>query len=941
MADLVRQRRPDMLSQLPDPQLTPSVWAKKHDWMWGQATEEQRQGALAAERAAIAENQKRQDAYAAQMKIYNAQPKPPAAQAMPAVPPATAPTSGQFIGTPPGYGPPPGQPQAPGTSKYLQQQRKAYFDAIDANPQLKAKVIATLGHEGGGGRQYQAVFESFINRMVYKGVPPTAAGINGEIHSGFFGPINRGEVGGPRAGNIRDYEYAAPRVAAGSNLISMRTDQGTWGSEVHGASPGGLNVAGEGFGDWPVGTPAAAAKARAWREAQQANVAAGGDYVPEARPAATPGATPAATPGAATRDTATGQPYPARGTPAWFKGVVPEERMGVVRWNNFIGGLFFGNPMLGYDLEMKRLGLNEAYTHWGNTRAYNYSDVSPEAAAQYYVNQEGPAYHAAQQASTKAISERGGAGGGVSEPENRTAGAQDEHAARAIVAGAPAAEHATAAAMPAGAVPAGAVPAGAVQTAQAAPQAAQAAQPAATLVGAPGAPSQAPPPMPSQQQQTPRQREDAIADRAFATNMARADWLDTVNRHEEAASLRANTVQQRTQRQEVQARTHGLEIEAQIRGYIPAPNGLGWLDINHPDPQTGRPRFISIPDLMNDYMQQHGNQPGAASTVTPPPTETTGPWTPPPATAAPPPTFNERFTGQPLEADPALRQVTEQKQREATAAAGQQLDPLTHPRLNPTAGSDRAPSLQEMRQQNLDDGSKAWQTKESAMLSAEQTKTRMGFAQKQIEADYNKASMLEDFKRSVAALPKTGPLTQGPGLEAKREWFARYADLAKTIGLEPIAEDKIVLADQAIRASDALASQVMASMGGMSRSPAMMRLRMGGIPSVTQSDSTLSVAMSEQLIQRDRDYSRLLNQWRQNTYGGISTEGFDDWFNDTHPIDMYISRGQVKGNHVTAKQIQMLLENPTENLQTFNNATHSPGLGETLLGIPWQGGRTP
>jgi hypothetical protein len=199
-----------------------------------------------------------------------------------------------------------------GGSPYIANMRAAYFKTIDANPQLRNAIIATMGHEGGGTQQYQAVLESYLNRMARKGVAPTVAGMMGEIHSGFYGPVNRGEVSAPNAGNIRDWNAASGLVRGGSNLIGLRTDQGTWIKEVGPGSPGGVNVAGEGFGDWPVRTPAAAAKSRAWRD-EQTRLMQAYDAAHPAGSAPAPAATPGA-PNVTTLRTRPGSPDQPSGT---------------------------------------------------------------------------------------------------------------------------------------------------------------------------------------------------------------------------------------------------------------------------------------------------------------------------------------------------------------------------------------------------------------------------------------------------------------------------------------------------------------------------------------------------------------------------------------------------------------------------------------------------
>jgi len=177
-----------------------------------------------------------------------------------------------------------------GGSAYLAKQRAAIFAKIAADPRLRAEVAATLGHEGSTKEQAQATLESLVNRMVYKGTTDVLK----ELDSGFYGPRNRtgrkgfGALGAPNKGLLQAYDWAAERVSGGSDVIGMRTDQGTWNKEVFQGVKGGINVAGEGYADWGN-----AARSRRWREQQERDKAAydathpAGEETAAAPPAAT------------------------------------------------------------------------------------------------------------------------------------------------------------------------------------------------------------------------------------------------------------------------------------------------------------------------------------------------------------------------------------------------------------------------------------------------------------------------------------------------------------------------------------------------------------------------------------------------------------------------------------------------------------------------------
>lgn len=84
---------------------------------------------------------------------------------------------------------------------------------------LTARVIS---HEQAGGAGRADVLESLVNRSVVTGKHPRDL-----INSGFYGPVNRGEIGSKAPDwALKDYDAAAAAVGAGRNELGGRTDQG-------------------------------------------------------------------------------------------------------------------------------------------------------------------------------------------------------------------------------------------------------------------------------------------------------------------------------------------------------------------------------------------------------------------------------------------------------------------------------------------------------------------------------------------------------------------------------------------------------------------------------------------------------------------------------------------------------------------------------------------
>jgi hypothetical protein len=103
---------------------------------------------------------------------------------------------------------------------------------------MTARVIA---HEQAGGIGRADVLESLVNRAVVTGKHPRDL-----INSGFYGPVNRGEIGTKApAWALKDYDTAAAQVGAGRNELGGRDDQGM----INEVKPGGRrNIHGEYYG---------------------------------------------------------------------------------------------------------------------------------------------------------------------------------------------------------------------------------------------------------------------------------------------------------------------------------------------------------------------------------------------------------------------------------------------------------------------------------------------------------------------------------------------------------------------------------------------------------------------------------------------------------------------------------------------------------------------
>ena len=156
------------------------------------------------------------------------------------------------------------------TNLYIAQQR-AQFKGELLNQPARDEISAMMVSEDENNPV--PVLESLLNRTLYLKSHGIIRTLHQMLHSGFYGPINRGRL--PHFitalhndHKLRQKMYAAiDMVLGGSDIIRGHTDQGLP------SDPGGhyemahshVMIGGEVFGDWGGG-PGSYAGAASWRE---------------------------------------------------------------------------------------------------------------------------------------------------------------------------------------------------------------------------------------------------------------------------------------------------------------------------------------------------------------------------------------------------------------------------------------------------------------------------------------------------------------------------------------------------------------------------------------------------------------------------------------------------------------------------------------------------
>lgn len=210
---------------------------------------------------------------------------------------------------------------------------------------------------------------------------------------------------------------------------------------------------------------------------------------------------------------------------------------------------------------------------------------------------------------------------------------------------------------------------------------------------------------------------------------------------------------------------------------------------------------------------------------------------------------------------------------------------------------------------------------------------------KKVLADQTVEQQLAQLDIALSHLPKTGFWTPGSFMNERMHFANTYNTLVNAFGLQgslpEVDGQKLGSVQEAAKLTNQLGFQLARTLGAR-EAMQIVQQAVNSVPGANLSPQGSRMIMEglRAVVDQDRDKQHALQQWLSTNSGSIN--GFERWFNETHPGAMYANRalalaGRDKNDTPISKRAFEALKARPDRVDAFERQYGIPGVGRYFL----------
>jgi hypothetical protein len=198
--------------------------------------------------------------------------------------------------------------------------------------------------------------------------------------------------------------------------------------------------------------------------------------------------------------------------------------------------------------------------------------------------------------------------------------------------------------------------------------------------------------------------------------------------------------------------------------------------------------------------------------------------------------------------------------------------------------------------------------------------------------DYDSAQgvklQLDQMQHALQALPASGLLSQGPGVNARTAFAKSANQVLQTIGLQPYFDPNAIGSVEELNKLTTRLGFDLARSLGSREAGFIVNQAVAAVPGAenTKAGAQRIMASLDAVAQRQADYYGFIQKWAQRTGGDVT--GADQYFNQVNPPQKYVDRALIS----VAPQTDIAAVQKDPRLATRFDQKYGQGLSRYVLG---------